>query len=301
MKRKHVPAHSAGHTAGKRGVSKQPKRITVTSVIGEVLLTISTVVLLFVVWQLWWTTFMVQSGMEQAVSDFQAANPAEESDTEPEHRTDAPPEVGEVAAGEVYGVVHVPEWNWMQIPLAEGTSSSVLDLGYAGHYSSTQQAGEVGNFAVAGHRRTYGNNFRRIDTLQAGDQVVVETADAYLIYQVTDHEIVSPTATDVLLPVPHDPTATATDRLMTMTTCHPEYGNSHRYIVYLELAYWTDKAEGVPAILKDEPEIGGEFTDDSALDGTGFLGTQIGEVSSGGTWALSAEAAWLERQVAWEV
>jgi sortase A len=40
---------------------------------------------------------------------------------------------------------------------------------------------------------------------------------------------------------------------MTMTTCHPEYGNSERYIVHLRFESWTPKDTGVPQELADEP------------------------------------------------
>lgn len=247
--------------------TKPVKKVTFTGVLADLLFTLAFVLSLYIIWQLWWTTFMVQDGIKDAITTFQSENPTIESDAEPTHRTDAPPQVGDVAYGEIYGVLHVMEWNWMQIPIAQGTGSDVLDLGYAGHYETTQQAGEIGNFAVAAHRRTYGNNFRRIDTLTEGDQVVVETASAYLVYEVIGYEIVDPTTSEVLLPVPRDATATPTERLMTMTTCHPEYGNSERYIVYSTMVYWTDKSEGKPELLKDEPAIGGEFTTDEASSG----------------------------------
>lgn len=250
------------HTA-----TKPVKKVTFSSVLAEILFTLAFLLFLYILWQLWWTTFMVQDGLKDAVSTFQSENPTAGSDTEPTHHTDAPPKVDDVAYGEIYGVLHVMEWNWMQIPIAQGTGSDVLDLGYAGHYETTQQAGEVGNFAVAAHRRTYGNNFRRIDTLTEGDQVVVEVAQAYLVYEVIGYEIVSPLQSKVLWPVPHDSTAIPTERLMTMTTCHPEYGNSERYIVYSKMVYWTDKSEGKLGLLKDEPAIGGEFTTGEASSG----------------------------------
>ena len=52
--------------------------------------------------------------------------------------------------------------------------------------------GAVGNFAVAGHRTTYGRPFHDIDKLRTGDVVVVETKTAYSVYAVKRHEIVAP-------------------------------------------------------------------------------------------------------------
>lgn len=164
-------------------------------------------------------------------------------------RTDPPPKPKPVRDRETIGVLHVPDWKGMQIPIKEGVSSAVLDSGFAGHYPTTAREGEIGNFSVAAHRRTRGSNFRRIDTLSKGKQVVVETRDTFLVYEVSDHQITGPKNTSVIAPVPGKTGAEPTERLMTMTTCHPEYGNSERYIVHLKLKYWTAKSDGKPKIL----------------------------------------------------
>lgn len=171
------------------------------------------------------------------------------SDIAKTKRTDPPPKPKPVRDRETIGVLHVPDWKGMQIPIKEGVSPAVLDSGFAGHYPTTAREGEVGNFSIAAHRRTRGSNFRRIDTLTKGKQVVVETRDAFLVYEVTGHQIVDPKNTGVIAPVPNKTGVEPTERLMTMTTCHPEYGNSERYIVHLKLAYWTDKKDGKPKIL----------------------------------------------------
>lgn len=235
--------------------AKKRKRSKVTplGVFGELLITAAVVLALYVAWQLWWTTMLVTPNLNQQIAGFQNANPTPVVEVEPEHHTDAPPSVGEVPYGEIYGVLHVPKWDWMQIPVVQGTGQELLDLGYAGHYEKTQQVGEIGNFALAGHRRTYGNNFRRVDILRPKDPLVVETKDAYIVYEMDSSEIVDPSQSSVLLPVPNHPEEQPTERLMTLTTCHPEYGNSERFIVYNKFAYWVAKADGKPGILKDEP------------------------------------------------
>jgi sortase A len=84
-----------------------------------------------------------------------------------------------------------------------------------------------------------------------GDPVVVETANAYFVYRVTGSEIVLPTETDVIAPVPRDRGAEPTERLMTLTTCHPFNYSTHRWITYFELDHWVDRADGVPAELTE--------------------------------------------------
>ncbi len=243
-----------------RRTQKRRKRVTVVGVFGELLITAGLFLLLFVVWQLWWTSVKVESAVAGEVAAFRAENPPAQDTASPYtdmQRTDAPPEVGDIPEGEIYALLHVPRWNYRVMPIAQGTSHYVLDYGWAGHYMETQQAGEIGNFAIAAHRRTYGNNFRRIDTLEDGDPIVVETDQAWLVYQVTGREIVNPSDTRVILPVPNEPGETPTKRVMTMTTCHPEFGNTERFIVWSEMVYWVPKSEGIPILLKDEPAGGG--------------------------------------------
>ncbi len=220
----------------------------IVQVFGELLITVGVILLLYVFWQLYWTTFEVQGGMTERIEHFQAENEGKQEYTEV-RRTDDPPEVGPVAYGEVFGVLHVKKWG-MEIPIAQGTTPEVLNNGDAGHYPETQMPGELGNFAIAGHRRTYGNNFRRVDIMEPGDPIVVETDKAYMVYTVTGHRIVLPSETGVILPVPDEPGVVPTERIMTMTTCHPEFGNSHRYILWSKMEYWVSKEDGRPAILE---------------------------------------------------
>ena len=165
----------------------------IVGVVGELLITFAIIVGLFSVWQLYWTTYQVSGQVSQTIASYEEEHQPSKR-TLGEVRTDDPPAFDrEVGDGEVYGIVHVPTWDWMKIPLAEGTTSYVLDQGWAGHYDMTTQPGGVGNFSVAGHRRTYGNNFRWIDRLTQGDKVVVEVDDRYLVYSMVSSEIIDAT------------------------------------------------------------------------------------------------------------
>ncbi|WIK64202.1 class E sortase [Gleimia hominis] len=219
----------------------------IIGVIGEILITIGLILGLYVFWQLYWTSWQVSDNHPAAVAQFEK-NLKPASEKPGEERYDDPPEFDRVKHGEVMGVLHNTKWN-MQIPVVEGTDQRLLDLSYAGHYDTTQQPGELGNFAMAAHRRTYGNSFRRIDIMKPGDRMVFETPKAWLVYEVTDHEIVDPDAGEVLNPVPHQWDVQPKDRLMTLTTCHPEFGNSERYILYSKLHHWVPRDTGKPAEL----------------------------------------------------
>lgn len=250
-----VPSRGPAHASRRRGSSVLS---AILGVVGELLITAALVLAGFAFWQLYWTSYEVEGPRQQAIESYEEAH-APATKAAGERRTDEPPALaGTPEANEIYGLLHVPGWDWMRIPLAESTSHAVLDKGYAGHYTETAQPGAIGNFSVAGHRRTYGNNFRWIDRLKDGDPVVVEVDDHYLVYTVASREIVDaddPANSRVIAPVIDDLswTQTPTERWMTMTTCHPEYGNSQRYIVHLKFDSWTPKSSGVPAELVDEP------------------------------------------------
>lgn len=245
----------------------------VTGIVVELCLVGSILIGGFLGWQLYWTSYQVSGEVDQAITQFQEDHPAapppaseDGQAVEPTHHTDAPPLATQPEAGEIFGVLHIPSWDYMRTPLASGVGSDVLDHGYAGWYDGTQLPGEVGNFAVAGHRRTYGNNFRYINHLQNGDQLVVETKDSYIVYEVFNYEIVTPDQVDVIAPVPNHPEMQPSDRLITLTTCnngldtsdYGQYGNSHRWITYGRFSYWTDKSEGKPSVIIDETNVNPE-------------------------------------------
>lgn len=226
-------------------------------VIGELLITIAVILALYIVWELWWTSFKVEGVKKEAVATFEQTWAPPQSRLG-EIRTDAPPEEEGGEPGEVYALLHVPKWDWNKMPIAEGTGLDILNQAFAGHYVETAEAGQIGNFSIAAHRRTYGNSFLRIDELTEGDKVVVETASNYYVYRVENWEILiatDPEIRRVVAPVPGDRTfeEQPTERWMTMTTCHPNWGSSHRYIVHLKLESWTPKDTGLPAELLDEP------------------------------------------------
>lgn len=221
--------------------------------VGEVLITVGLFLLLYIVWQLWWTSFKVSGELNASVSAFEQVNPGPDTYTE-ERRTDDPPIVPDMPEGEMYGILHVPGWGWERIPIAEGVSPWVLDSGYAGHYPDTQSVGQLGNFGIAAHRRAFGDTFMNIHTLEKDDPLVVETDKAFIVFRKVDDQVVLPSDTWVLDPVPGEPGEEPNKRIMTMTTCHPMYGNTERYIVWSEMEYWVPKESGRPQILEGEPK-----------------------------------------------
>jgi len=100
-----------------------------------------------------------------------------------------------------------------------------------GHVPGTQWPGQVGNFAVAGHRVTAGNPFWSLPSLRSGDLVYIQTKLDNFTYRVTGDKQVLPTDVGVLDPVPGHPGRRPVQRLITLITCNPAWTGTHRVIV----------------------------------------------------------------------
>lgn len=230
----------------RRATARRAPRFDAITAIGELLMTAGAIIGLFAFWQTYVTDWQVASATTQQIDQFNSTVEAAPNRIATDERTDEPPALPPTPYGQIIGTLHVPKWNYMVVPVREGVGSDVLDTGAAGHYPSTAPAGSIGNFSIAAHRRSYGSNFRRIDTLADGDTVVLELKDAWLVYRFQSREIVSPEQSDVILPVPRQPGVAPTERLFTMTTCHPEYGNWERFIVHLQFDHWVPRSAGIP-------------------------------------------------------
>lgn len=209
-------------------------------VLGEVLITAGVVVGLFAVYTLFWTGVQTQSAQEELQGRFEATDGVDEAPSTPDADEAAGPsdeaaEPPAPARADAYARLTIPrlgeEWAWIVV---DGVDLDTLTLG-PGHYPSSAAPGEVGNFAVAGHRATYGEPFAYLDRLQVGDAIVVEREGQTYTYAVTESFITDPSDTGVLLAVPGDAEAAPDEAVLTLTTCHPRWGSSERLIVHGEL------------------------------------------------------------------
>lgn len=227
---------------------------TLVGVVGELLITAGVLLGLFVVWQLWWTDVEANSYQADVLEDWREKEGVVQAPPqEGERRTDPPPIPAAVGEGELLGTLHIPRLGDYERTIAHGVGmGSVLNRGYIGHYPDTQLPGEIGNFATAAHRQSYGAPYKEIEQIVVGDSLIVETADAYLVYHVTGTEVVHPSQVEVIAPVPNEPGVAPTARTITLTTCHPLFSAAERWITYGELQYWIDKNEGKPAELLEE-------------------------------------------------
>lgn len=217
-------------------------------VLGELLITAGVIIALFVVWQVFWTDVTGARAAGAHVQAFEETLP--ESPEQPgTPQSDEPPAEPVPAAGETFATMFVPRWgaDW-EFPIAEGVGRlDVLDAGYVGHYPETQMPGEIGNFALAGHRQSHAKPFYGVDQLEIGDTIIVQTAQAWYVYEVTRSHVVLPSQVEVLAPTPGYPTAEATERMITLTTCHPLWSTRERWVIHGVLSHWVARDEGRPA------------------------------------------------------
>ena len=242
--------------AARRQREQRPKQgffRTLVQVLGELLITCGVILLLFVVWELWWTNIEANSAQQAAVSEFSQDLQGPVTPPAP----DAPADFGEPkvmgvpeSPSTVFGVAYIPRFgaNYSR-PLVEGVGTAQLDTLGLGRYDSSTMPGGVGNFAIAGHRQTHGAVLDAIHTLVPGDKIYVQTKDGYYTYVFRNNQIVLPTRADVLLPVPTQPDAKPTERFLTMTSCNPRFGAEERIIAYSVLESWQPASAGPPAAI----------------------------------------------------
>lgn len=140
--------------------------------------------------------------------------------------------------GDAIGLLSIPAIGLREIPILQGTDTDVLARG-VGHYTKTAEAGQVGNFALAGHRITHGEPFAKLLQLTKGDDVVVETRSYIYTYEMDTSPrklTVADTESWVLDPVPGKKNATPTEKLLTLTTCQDLFHSPDRSVGFGHLA-----------------------------------------------------------------
>jgi sortase A len=243
--------------------TRRRRSLMIVQVVGELLITLGVVAVLFVAWQLWWTNveadavqgaavkqFVQEHGSHVTAPDAAPADPA--APVAPADPASVP--VGSAPGhGQAIGVIYVPRFGAeYSRPIIQGTSQDVLDTLGLGHYAETAMPGDVGNFVVAGHRQTHGAVLDNIHTLVPGDKIYVQTADGFYTYVFRNQEIVLPDRKDVLAPVPTEPGATPQQRILTMTSCNPRFGLQERIIAYSVFDSWQPLSAGPPAPIAEQ-------------------------------------------------
>lgn len=257
--RRSARADAAGSRSRRAPRRRQTVGGALVSLLAELLIIAGAGTGLYVVWTAWWTDVVAVNEQTKLVDGLDRITPPDTDGTE--HRGTAPVLDEPPGTSTVFGSMQIPRFGAdYDRPIGEGTDrEQVLNTIGLGHYRDTAMPGAPGNFAVAGHRVTYGKPLNQIAELQEGDPVVVRITDAktkfdvWYVYRVTDSQIVTPDKIETIAPVPNEPGVepTAEDRWLTLTACHPMWSAAERFVTHAKLDYWMPASEGTPKELSE--------------------------------------------------
>lgn len=196
---------------------------------GELLLSLGVVVLLFLTYLIWGSAWRASGAQHHLAGELNGQWPA--SACSQDMPAPARPDPINLVTGRPFAFIRIPAFGprW-RYTLVQGTALAQLNVS-PGHVPGTQLPGQLGNFAVAGHRVTAGNPFWGLPSLKGGDLVYIDTKVNTYTYKVTGMQQVLPTDTAVLDPVPGHPGEQPAKRLITLITCNPAWTGTHRVIV----------------------------------------------------------------------
>lgn len=203
-------------------------------VVGEALLTAGAIVLLFTAYLLWGTSVRAATAQRQFTNELNeqwlpAPQPGAASHGDVISML---PERYRVAIGQPFAFIRIPAFgkDW-RFTLIQGTDLAQLNVS-PGHVPGTSWPGQLGNFAVAGHRVTAGNPFWSLPLMKPGELVYIQTRLNNFTYRVTGKPVwVAPADIAVLDAVPGHPHRKPTRRLLTLITCDPAWTGTYRVIV----------------------------------------------------------------------
>jgi len=243
----------------RRDLRRARVRYRVLGITGEALITLGVVTGLFWVWFVFVNDVIAGSQQKSAGIELAESFHVEQANLLPKARASSsgkmesgePPVQESAAEGQAFATLYVPRFGDDYVrPIAEGVDlTSVLNnrrLG-VGRYPETQNLGELGNFAIAAHRTTYGAPFAEITQLRVGDRIFIETQEGWYAYRFRNHEYVWPTALSVLNEVPRFRGVEPGERILTMTSCHPRFSEAERVIAYSVFDDWYPRQLGPPS------------------------------------------------------
>lgn len=113
----------------------------------------------------------------------------------------------------------------VNLPIANGIDLETLKYAI-GYMPNSGKFGEIGNVVLAGHRsHTYGVFFNRLNELENGDKIVINTKDKEYVYTIYEKKIVEPDDLTVMR-------GSSKFKVITLITCDPVIGATHRLIIH---------------------------------------------------------------------
>ncbi|MFE6282796.1 class E sortase [Streptomyces sp. NPDC057877] len=220
--------------------------------VSELCITVGAIIVLFVGYVLFWTGVKADSAMDDQIELLQEQwAQGAVVQRPPAPGATSPPEPEPYRQGKPFAIMYIPRlgFTWNK-PVLEGTDTATLKKGL-GHYAGTAQLGQKGNFSVAGHRRTHGDPFKDFPRLRRGDAVVLTDGTTWFTYRIDQGPYKTvPTDVAVIDPVPRKSGYQRPGRYLTLTTCEPEWGHSHRLIVWAHLDSTQPVEAGKPRALR---------------------------------------------------
>jgi sortase A len=246
------------HRSGRGGGGPQrPRRTfgnrirTFLRGIGQTFITLGLVLLLLAVYEVWFTDVVNHRTQKDLTTALQKQWDAGDDPTVGAVPTRPGEKVRSIPLGDGFALIYIPDFGTDYVfTVIEGTGADDLNKG-PGHYVDTPLPGAIGNVAIAGHRVGKGSPFLNLDKLKAGSAIVIRTKSYWYTYRVVGdpgatadavsalgfpgREIVDPSDVGVIAPVPDKPGAKPTQRLLTLTTCHPKFTARQRMVIHAEL------------------------------------------------------------------
>jgi sortase A len=211
--------------------------------VGIVLVLAGVGMLSYVAWQFYGTNIVSRQTQRHLVQDLTkdwSAAPR----TTIGHK--AIPKPVDVPIGHASAIIRIPAFGSdYAVPVLEGVGDQELASGY-GHFTSSADPGQRGNYALAAHRVTHGEPLRDMPQLRPGDKVIVETRNAIYTYvlDTNPNDLIVPMQ-DVWVvdPLPHNPDGGVEpaqkpgQRLITLTTCSELFHTDNRMIAFGHLLH----------------------------------------------------------------
>jgi len=127
----------------------------------------------------------------------------------------------------IVGILKIPKID-LKVAVGEGIDMKTLKYA-AGHFPDTPYPGEEGNCSIAGHRSyTYNQFFNRLDEVDEGDKIIMQTKNGEFTYEVYKKFVVLPEDVSVLNDTEGEE--------LTLITCTPVRSATHRLIIKAILA-----------------------------------------------------------------
>jgi sortase A len=111
-------------------------------------------------------------------------------------------------------------------PIVQGDGWEQLKKG-VGQHVGTSNPGQDGNMVLSAHNDIFGEIFRDLDQLKAGDQVIIHTNQRSYTYVISGSKVVEPTQVEVM--------DSANQPKLTLISCYPYLVDNQRIVVTARL------------------------------------------------------------------